>query len=87
MEKEGSQSNSGRLVQWRYKAANPPGDALSDGDITMRIMDAVRELYQRKAAPVRSQVLNLKWDYRDASGSFDAVKVAKHDQRSLRRRI
>ena len=27
MEKEGSITNSGRLMQWRYKAANPPGEA------------------------------------------------------------
>ncbi len=77
MEKEGSQSNSGRWVQWRYKAANPPGDALSDGDITMRIMDAVRDLYQKEGGACPEQILNLKWDYKDAFGKFDAVKVSK----------
>jgi len=77
MEKEGSQSNSGRLVQWRYKAANPPGDALSDGDITMRIMDAVRDLYKKEGGACPEQVLNLKWDYRDGLNKFDAVKVSK----------
>jgi formate dehydrogenase major subunit len=77
VEKEGSQSNSGRLVQWRYKAANPPEDAMSDGEITMRIMDAVRELYKAEGGAFPEQVLNLKWDYRNALGRFDAVKVAK----------
>jgi len=77
MEKEGSQSNSGRWVQWKYKAANPPGDALSDGDITMRIMDAIRELYQKEGGACPEQVLNLKWDYKDALGRFNVPKVSK----------
>ncbi|OQX10573.1 MAG: formate dehydrogenase-N subunit alpha [Desulfobulbaceae bacterium A2] len=77
VEKEGSQSNSGRWVQWRYKAAEPPGDAMSDGDITMRIMDAVRELYVKEGGACPEPILNLKWDYRDARGRFDAPKVSK----------
>jgi formate dehydrogenase major subunit len=77
MEKAGSQSNSGRWVQWRYKAAEPPGDALSDGDITMRIIDAIRDLYQQEGGAFPEQLLNLKWDYRDAHGRFDVPKVSK----------
>lgn len=77
MEKEGSQSNSGRWVQWRYKAANPPEDAMADGDITMRIMDALRELYQTEGGAFPEQILNLKWDYKDAFGKFDVRKVSK----------
>ena len=30
IEKEGSLANSGRLMQWRYKAVEPPGIALPD---------------------------------------------------------
>ena len=29
VEKEGSISNSGRLAQWRYKAVDPPGEAIA----------------------------------------------------------
>ncbi len=77
MEKDGSQSNSGRWVQWRYKAANPPGDAMSDGDICMRILDEVRALYAKEGGAFPEQVLNVKWDYRDGLNRFDTVKVAK----------
>jgi len=77
MEKEGSQSNSGRWVQWKYKACNPPEDALSDGDITMRIMDAIKDLYAKEGGANPEAILNLKWDYKDAAGNFDAVKAAK----------
>ena len=77
MEKEGSQSNSGRWVQWRYKAANPPGDALSDGDITMRLIDTLRDLYKKEGGSFPDPILNLKWDYRDGLNRFDALKVSK----------
>ena len=77
MEKAGSQSNSGRWVQWRYQAANPPGDAMSDGDICMRIMDEIRALYAKEGGACPEQILNLKWDYRDGYGRFDVPKVAK----------
>ncbi len=77
MEKEGSQSNSGRWIQWKYKACNPPEDALSDGDITMRIMDALKDLYAKEGGAFPEPILNLKWDYRDATGNFDVPKAAK----------
>ena len=35
MEKEGSMSNSGRMLQWKYVAEKPPGDALSTGDVVL----------------------------------------------------
>jgi len=77
IEKQGSQANSGRWVQWAYKAANPPGDALSDGDIVMRLMDEIRALYAKEGGAFPTPVLNMKWDYRDGLGRFDAVKCAK----------
>ena len=77
MEKEGSQSNSGRWVQWKYKAANPPDDAISVGDITIKIMDAVKALYAKEGGAFPEPILNLKWDYKDRKGTFDALKVAK----------
>ncbi len=49
-EKEGSVSNSSRLVQWRYKAADPPGDALPDLEIINMMMLKLRELYRADSA-------------------------------------
>ena len=48
MEKEGSQSNSGRWVQWKYKAAEAPGDAIPVGEIEIKIMSAVKKLYAKE---------------------------------------
>ena len=44
IEKEGSIANSGRLMQWRYKAVDAPGEALPDGDIMSEIFFKVKEL-------------------------------------------
>jgi formate dehydrogenase major subunit len=77
MEKEGSQSNSGRWVQWKYKAAEAPGDALPVGEIEIKIMAAIKNLYEKEGGPNAEAIVNLKWDYLDGKGHFDVIKVAK----------
>jgi len=76
MEKEGSQSNSGRWVQWKYKAADSPGDALPVGEIELKIMGAVKKLYAKEGGVFPEPILNLKWDYLNEKGHFDVIKVA-----------
>jgi formate dehydrogenase major subunit len=76
MEKEGSISNSGRWMQWRYKAANPPGVALPDGDIMYELFKKVRALYEKDKGAFPEPILSLKWDY-ETGGHFDIHKVAK----------
>ncbi|MCK9393035.1 MAG: formate dehydrogenase-N subunit alpha, partial [Syntrophales bacterium] len=77
MEKEGSQSNSGRWVQWKYKAAEAPGDGIPVGEIEIRIMDAIKALYAKEGGVFPDAILNLKWDYTDNNGRYDALKVSK----------
>jgi formate dehydrogenase major subunit len=76
LEKEGSISNSGRWMQWRYKAANPPGVAKPDGDIIYELFEKVRALYEKDKGVFPEPILNLKWDY-ETNGHFDIHKVAK----------
>jgi formate dehydrogenase major subunit len=76
LEKEGSISNSGRWMQWRYKAANPPGEARPDGEIIYELFKKVRVLYQKEGGAFPVPILNLKWDY-ETNGHFDIHKVAK----------
>ena len=78
VEKAGSITNSGRWVQWRYQAADPPGDALPDAQIMNRIFSELVKLYQQdEEAPMREAILALKWDYFDTAkfpdGPADAV--------------
>lgn len=78
LEKEGSISNSGRWAQWRYKAQEPPGDALPDGDIITELFLEIRKLYQKpdKKSAFPDPILNLKWDYM-TKGKFDPHATAK----------
>ena len=76
VEKEGSITNSGRWMQWRYKAAEPPGDARPDGDIMMELFVKIRELYQQEPGVFPEPIKNLKWDY-TTNGKFDSHKMAK----------
>jgi len=81
MEKEGSQSNSGRWVQWKYKAAEAPGDGIPVGEIEIKIMEAVKALYAKEGGVHADPILGLKWDYTDSKGRYDALKVSKHINR------
>ncbi len=77
VEKEGSITNSGRWMQWRYKAVEPRGEAWPDGEIIVELMNRLKELYkQDKKAIFPEPILNVKWDYA-TEGKFDAHKLAK----------
>ncbi len=76
LEKEGSVTNSGRWKQWRWKCANPPGDAMSDGEIIYDLFKRVQALYRKEKGAYAEPILNLKWDY-ETDGKFDVHKVAK----------
>jgi formate dehydrogenase major subunit len=54
-EKEGSASNSGRLIQWRDKACDPPGDARDEVDILNDLGAAII------TAVGRTQLTTLAW--------------------------
>jgi len=77
VEKEGSITNSGRWMQWRYKATEPLGDSRPDGDIMTDLFKKVRYLYRKDQNAVFPEpILNLKWNY-TTNGRFDAHKMAK----------
>jgi formate dehydrogenase major subunit len=61
IEKEGSISNSGRVAQWRYKAIEPVGESLPDGEIINELYFRVKELYQKEGGPCPEPIVNLTW--------------------------
>jgi formate dehydrogenase-N alpha subunit len=66
-EKEGSIVNSGRWSQWRWKAVNPPGDAMADLDIVHELMLKVIEMYESEGGTVPEPITQLRW-----KGWYDA---------------
>ncbi len=75
VEKEGSITNSGRWMQWRYQGPKPLGNSRSDGDMMMELGFKLKELY-KKGGTFPEPILNLKWDY-VTDGMYDSHKVAK----------
>jgi formate dehydrogenase major subunit len=75
VEKEGSITNSGRWMQWRYQGPSPMGNSRPDGDIIMELGAILKARYQ-KGGTFPEPVVNLKWDYL-TGGKYDPHKVAK----------
>jgi len=82
VEKEGSITNSSRLLQWRYKAVNPPGKCMPDAEIINELYFRVKKLYEKEKGAFPEPIIHLTWNYgeKDKNGKikhFDIHKVAK----------
>ena len=75
VEKEGSITNSGRWMQWRYAAAKPPRGTMGDGEIMVKLFEKVRELYESDGK-FPEPIKNFRWDF-VKDGKFDSHAVAK----------
>jgi formate dehydrogenase major subunit len=63
-EKEGTFTNTQRLLQWRHKAVNPPGDARSELDFIYKLGLRLKELYKDELSEPRNAPLrDLAWQY------------------------
>ena len=62
-EKEGSITNSGRWMQWRWKALDPPGEARHDLWIVYQLVRKIKGLYAAEGGPNAEAILKLTWDY------------------------
>jgi formate dehydrogenase major subunit len=63
-EESGSYTNSGRVVQWHWKATEGPGETKSDIDIIAGIFLKLRSLYAKDGGAFPDPVLKLTWPYR-----------------------
>ncbi len=62
-EKDGTFTNSARWLQWKWKALDPPGQALADQEILARLFFAVRDLYLKEGGALPEQVTSVAWAY------------------------
>ncbi len=75
-EKMGSITNSGRWIQWRYKALDPYQDALPDYEIVDRFWKEIVRLYKTEGGKCPEAILNVKWDYDGDDGKVDPRNVS-----------
>jgi len=62
-EYEGSFTNTFRMLQWHYKAADAPGDCRNDLWFTHQLAKRLKKLYQQSDAPRDAGFKNLTWDF------------------------
>jgi formate dehydrogenase major subunit len=62
-ETEGTFTNTQRLLQWHYKAAEPPGDCRTDAWFTYQLGKKLKNLYANSPAPRDQAFKNLTFDY------------------------
>jgi formate dehydrogenase major subunit len=73
-EYEGSFTNTFRMLQWHYKAADPPGDCRSDLWFTHQLAKRLKKLYDGSNEPRDTGFKNLIWDF-DPDEKSEALRV------------
>jgi formate dehydrogenase major subunit len=74
MEKDGTITGSGRMVQWRHAAVKPPGDAKSDLEIVDALFRKVRDLYRDSAEEKDQIIKRAVWAYSAEHRYEDVLK-------------
>jgi formate dehydrogenase major subunit len=78
VEKAGSFTQTQRMLQWRHKALDPPGDCQSDLDFFHRRGVRIRELVADSGDERDRPLLDLAWDYpTDEHGDPDPEAVLR----------
>src|SRR4051794_7273690 len=63
VEKDGTFTNTQRLLQWHHKAVEPPGDCRSETWFAYHLFRKVRERLAGSTDPKDRPILDLRWDY------------------------
>ncbi len=62
-EKDGTFTNTQRLIQWHDKAIEPPGDATTEPWFLYHLGRRLREMYAGEDTPQARQLQTLTWEY------------------------
>jgi formate dehydrogenase major subunit len=73
LEREGSYTNSGRWLQWKWKAVDAPGAARSDGWFANQLALKLKALYAGSTAAKDQPLLALTWDYGEDEPDLEKV--------------
>jgi len=62
-EKDGTFTNTQRLLQWHHKAVEPPGDCRSELHFMFHLGLRLKKLYAGSTEPKDRPILDLQWQY------------------------
>ena len=85
-ETEGSFTNTQRMLQWHFKAADPPGDCRTDLWFTYQLGERLKRLYADSTLPRDQGFKNLIWDFEpDGPDREHGSRASRTSTRSCRR--
>ena len=79
VEKEGSFTQTQRMVQWRDKALDPPGDARSELWFMHHLTKRVMAHYAGSQDPRDWPIVNLNWDYAEHAEGAEPDEPSAED--------
>ena len=66
-EETGTFTNSSRVIAWKEKAVDPPGEAKPDSEIMARLFVKLRAMYAKDGGTLPEPVAALSWPYINAN--------------------
>ena len=82
-EEEGAVVSSSRVLQWHWKAAEPPGEAKTDVEIMSTLFWRMREMYRKDGGKFPDPILNLWWPYAQAKHPSSEEIAKEYNGRAL----
>jgi formate dehydrogenase major subunit len=76
VEKDGTFTQTQRMLQWREKALDPPGDGRSDLWFYFHLGRIIQRKLQSSTDPIDRPVLDLAWDYPVTGGNDEPSAAA-----------
>jgi formate dehydrogenase major subunit len=82
-EEEGAVVSSSRVLQWHWKAAEPPGEARTDIHIMSELFLRLREMYKKDGGAFPDPILKLWWPYAHAEEPTPEEVAKEYNGRAL----
>jgi len=82
-EETGTFTNSSRVISWKEKAVDPPGQAKVDSEIISRLFLKIRELYAKDGGALPEPVAALTWNYLNPSAPSPTEVLREINGRAL----
>lgn len=82
-EEDGAIVSSSRVLQWHWKAAEPPGEARTDIDIMSALHLRMKALYEKEGGKFPDPITNLYWPYARANHPTSEEIAKEYNGRAL----
>ncbi len=82
-EETGSFTNSSRVIAWKEKAVDPPGEAKTDSEIMARLFQKLRAMYAKDGGILPEPIAALAWPYINANAPSPAEVLREINGKAL----